>query len=162
MRKTFDECNPCAFHYDAIIKMETFSEDVSSILEAVGAGWIAPAHANNRKGSIQRLTVSYIRETGNTRGSPMLMYWPRMQRLTQDLRHEGYLQELEQWGPPGDCGEILHGLQDLRLRGDNGDPEDHRGEQMTRWEDMTILQESQINTPKSDPVLCKNWVCVKN
>ena len=50
MRKTFDECNPCAFHYDAIIKMETFSEDVSSILEAVGAGWIAPAHANNRDG----------------------------------------------------------------------------------------------------------------
>ena len=50
MRKTFDECNPCAFHYDAIIKMETFSEDVTSILEAVGAGWIAPAHANNRDG----------------------------------------------------------------------------------------------------------------
>ena len=76
MRKTFDECNPCAFHYDAIIKMETFSEDVSSILEAVGAGWIAPAHANNRKGSIQRLTLSdnHNWESGNTRGSPFLMY----------------------------------------------------------------------------------------
>ena len=48
LRKTYDECNPCSYHYDAIIKMETFSEDVSHILETVGAGWIAPAHANNR------------------------------------------------------------------------------------------------------------------
>ena len=48
MRKTYEECNPCAYHYDAVIKMETFSEDVTLLLESVGAGWIAPAHANNR------------------------------------------------------------------------------------------------------------------
>ena len=52
MRKTYDECNPCGYHYDAIIKMETFSEDASNLLESVGAGWIAPSHANNRSGSI--------------------------------------------------------------------------------------------------------------
>ena len=28
--------------------METFSEDVRHILQTAGAGWIAPAHANNR------------------------------------------------------------------------------------------------------------------
>ena len=53
MRKTYDECNPCSYHYDAVIKMETFSEDVSILLESVGAAWIAPAHANNRSGALQ-------------------------------------------------------------------------------------------------------------
>ena len=48
LRKTYDECNPCAYHYDAVIKMETFAEDVGHILETAGAGWIVPAHANNR------------------------------------------------------------------------------------------------------------------
>ena len=28
--------------------METFSEDVRHILQTAGAGWIAPAHNNNR------------------------------------------------------------------------------------------------------------------
>ena len=60
LRKTYDECNPCHYHYDAVIKMETFSEDVSNILESVGAGWIAPAHANNREGPISTLKSTFM------------------------------------------------------------------------------------------------------
>lgn len=39
-------CDPCTYHYDAVVKMETFQEDVRFILSKSDLSWLAPSHKN--------------------------------------------------------------------------------------------------------------------
>ena len=89
LRKTYEECNPCGYHYDAIIKMETFSEDVSHILQTVGAGWIAPAHNNNR-GSHKKYNMEEIFANSSSEDIRGIV-----ERFNMDFRICGYDDTLE-------------------------------------------------------------------
>ena len=53
----FAQCNPCHYHYDAVVRMESFTADSRAVLAAAGLDWVATKHQNNR-GSHQTSQVA--------------------------------------------------------------------------------------------------------
>ena len=66
-------CNPCKFHYDYIVKMETFTTDLVDLLRSRGVGWLPLSHLNSHSRtkivSAENLT-SLFRDV-----PPSLMRW---------------------------------------------------------------------------------------
>lgn len=69
--------------------METFSEDVSHILETAGAGWIAPAPVNSR-GSHKKYNMEKILVNSSSKDFRGIV-----ERFNIDFRLFGYEDTLE-------------------------------------------------------------------
>jgi len=54
-------CNPCRFHYDYIVKMESFSRDSGAVLRQIGASELADINHLNGRGKSDRPPLDYER-----------------------------------------------------------------------------------------------------
>ena len=87
----FSLCSPCTRHYDAVIRMETFSQDSREILRERGrAGAVHVSHSNNH-GS-QTVTREEVRRLVS--GLPRIVRDNLVTRLRPDFELCGYQKSL--------------------------------------------------------------------
>ena len=83
-----DKCHPCSIHFDAIVRIETFNQDVAPIIKDQLEGISADAKAN----------VGRIPESGSSTLYRLLSEYQNVTTLQLELILQRYSKDFEQFG----------------------------------------------------------------